>query len=147
MDLSAIPHEATRDCFRALEFRALNHLTQNPVLAVGTDTNEFKVSAFSYKLGGVTYNKAAQDDISEPLTTTGAGEFVKELICIDSAGTISLVAGDAAATQAAATLPDVPANKLAIGYIEVPESFTPGTSNVTSGMLKNITETVDVTYA
>ena len=43
-------------------------------------------------------------------------------------------------------LPDM-ANKLAIGYIEVPISFTPGTTDVTSGMLKNITETIDVTYA
>lgn len=147
MDLSAIPHEAVRDCFRALEYRTLNHLTSNPVLAVGTDTNEFKVSAFTYKLNGVTYNKAAQDDVAEPLTTTEADEFVKELIVIDSAGTVSLVAGEVAESQAEAELPETPEDKLPIGYIEVPASFTPGTSNVTTGMLKDISETVDVTYA
>ena len=146
MDLSNIYDESLRDALRGLEARALNHLTINPVLAVATTTTKFKLSAFSYRLAGVTYNKAAADNIAFPGASTTSGQFRKVLICVDAAQAITTVAGAVAATAAAAVLPSPTAGTLPIGYLELPESFTSGTTDVTSGMCKALTELVDVTY-
>lgn len=147
MDYSFIYDQPMRNILDAIEKAVSNHVTIDPVLAPGGTATNFKVSAFSYKLSGMVYNKAAADNIAAPGTSTAAGEFLKVLVCIDSAGTVSVVAGEKAATQALAELPDTPANKLAIGYLEIPESFTSGTTNVTAGMCKRYDNSIAVVNA
>lgn len=147
MDLSGIDDERLRDALRALETRALNHLTVNPVVAPGSDDTDFQVSAFSYMLAGVVHNKAAADDIAPPGVSTSSGEFRKVLLSINAAGAITATGGDVAASQAAAALPDTPSGQLPIGYLELPASFTSGAASLTAGMCKQWTHSIDVTYS
>lgn len=142
MNLDGIYHQETRNVLLNIQERLFNHLTISPGLAPGGTATNFQLGAFSYLLGGVAYNKAAANNIAAPGVSTGAGEFRKVLICIDSAGTVSTVAGNIAASQAAAAQPDVPANKIGVGVIELPESFASGTTNVTVGMCKPFTHTI-----
>lgn len=134
------------DAVTALYNHSLNHLTIDPVIAPGgTDTN-FKVSAFSYKIGGVTYNKAAADNIAPPGASTTDSQFRKVLLSIDTAGDITATAGAVSTvSQADAALPDTPSGELPIGYLELPNSFTSGTTSVTAGMCKRYTESIDLT--
>lgn len=121
-------------------------LLGDPGLAQGTNTKRFKTAnATPYRLNGIVYSKAATDDIAQPLTTTNGTQYVKELISLDAAGTFALTAGTPAASQGAAALPATPANQTPIGYIEVPNNFTPGTTDVTAGMLKPINQDYSVT--
>lgn len=146
MNLDGIRDESLRRALKALEHRSLNHLTGNPNLAPGGTNTNFQVSAFTYVLGGVARSKAAANNIAPPGSSTDAGQYRKVLICIDEAGAVSTVAGAIAATQAAALAPMTPANKLPIGVLELPASFTSGTTPVTSDMCKALVGTVDVSY-
>jgi len=147
METSNIDHQALRDTLAAIEWRHQNQLLGDPVLTFGTDADKCKVSAFHYRLGGVEYYKAAADDIasSSPATTTSV-QFRKDIVAIDSAGTITLIEGTAATSQALAELPDVVSTKLAIGYIEVQNSFTNESTDLVAGNFKRLTSSIDVTY-
>jgi hypothetical protein len=147
MDLTLVPHEPTRRILEAIENAMLNCLLYSPVLVQGTDTHEFRCSAFSYRIGGNVYLKGAEDDIAQPLTTTTSVQHVKELISINAAGTVALTAGNVAATAEEALLPATPAGSLAIGWLEIPVSFTPGTTALTNAMIKTmpLEITVDTT--
>lgn len=142
-----IDHQTMRDTLAAIEWRHQNCLLGDPVLTFGTDADKCKVSAFHYRLGGVEYYKAAADDIasSSPATTTSV-QFRKDIVAIDSAGTITLIEGTAATSQALAELPDVVSTKLAIGYIEVQNSFTNESTDLVAGNFKRLTSSIDVTY-
>lgn len=139
--------QALRDTLDAIEFLALNQLKSDPTLAQGTTTTQFKNAAFGFMLGGQVYAKAAVDGTAPGAgaNTTGA-QYRKTLIAINASGTISMVHGDTAATQAAAVIPDPVADTLPIGYLEIPVSFTSGTTDVTSGMIKRWVHSIDVTY-
>jgi len=147
MNLDNILSQSYRDVFNAIEVLALNRLTNSPDLAPGTDTKKFKVGAFSYMLDGVVYNKASADDIAAPGFSTEAAEFRKVLLCIDSAGTITTVGGEIAASQALAEAPEPTADTLPIGILELPASFTSGSTSITSGMCKDITHSISVIEA
>lgn len=142
-----INEQALRDTFAAIEFRHQNQLLGDPVLTFGTDADKCKVSAFHYRLQGVEYYKAAADDIasSSPATTTSV-QFRKDIVAIDSAGTITLIQGTAATSQLLAELPDIPTTKLGLGYIEVQNSFTNESTDLVAGNFKRFTSTIDVTY-
>lgn len=115
----------------------LNMVMVHGGFAVGSDTTTFATSAAThYILNGQNYTKAATDDIASPDGNTDAGEFRKDLISIDAAGDITVTAGTAAASQGAAVVPATPEDEIPLGWIEVPESFTSGSDNVTTGMLK-----------
>lgn len=144
MDLSHVYHQGIQNVFAAIEHQALNHLTINPVLAPGGTATNFQISAFSFMLGGVVYNKEAANNIAAPGASTGAGEFRKVLIHINAAGTVAAAAGEIAASQELAKLPATPADTLPIGVIELPASFTSGTTNVTAGMCKPWTHAITV---
>jgi len=150
MNVSGIHHQAYIDAFStAIENSVLNRLLRDPVLAQGTTTTKFKfTNAFDYMLAGQVYYKAATDDVAAPGSgaNTGSGEYRKSLICIDSAGTVTLVHGTVAASQGAAALPSPTANTVPVGYLEIPASFTSGSTNVTAGMIKRYAHTVNVTY-
>lgn len=146
LDFGSFSEQYLMNAVQALADHSLNQLTIDPVVAPGgTDTN-FKVSAFSYKIGGVTYNKAAADNIAAPGASTTASQFRKVLLSINTSGTITATAGAVSTvSQADAALPDVPSGELAIGYLELPNSFTSGTTSVTAGMCKRYTESIDLT--
>ena len=148
METANISQQALRDTLAAIDFRHQNQLLGDPVLTFGTDANKCKVSAFHYRLQGKEYYKAADnDDIasSSPATTTSV-QFRKDIVAIDSAGTITLIQGDAATSQALAELPDIPVTKLGIGYIEVQNSFTNESTDLVAGNFKRLTSSIDVTY-
>lgn len=148
METANIDAQALRDTLAAIEFRHQNQLLGDPVLTFGgSDADKCKVSAFHYRLGGVEYYKAAADDIasSSPATTTSV-QFRKDIVAIDSAGTITLIQGTAATSQALAELPDIPVTKLGIGYIEVQNSFTNESTDLVAGNFKRLTSSIDVTY-
>lgn len=106
------------------------------ILDQGSTSTKFKTTKdFIFQIDGVVYAKAATDDIDQPATTTIADEFAKDLISVDDAGSVTVTGGVIAATQGAAVKPAVPAGEVEIGYIEIPASFTPGSTDVTSGML------------
>jgi hypothetical protein len=147
METANIDHQALRDTLAAIEFRHQNQLLGDPVLTFGTDADKCKVSAFHYRLQGKEYYKAAADDIasSSPATTTSV-QFRKDIVAIDSAGTITLIQGTAATSQALAELPDIPVTKLGIGYIEVQNSFTNESTDLVAGNFVKLTSSIDVTY-
>lgn len=148
MDYSKIYDAALRSVLDALEHSLRNRLLADPVLdAGGTATNFKTTNNINYMINGKVYYKAATNNIAAPGVSTGSGEYRKVLITIDTSGTIATVAGTVSTvSQAAAVLPDVPANKVALGYLELDPSFTSGSSNVTSGMCKKFEHTVDVSY-
>lgn len=147
METANIDAQALRDTLDAIEWRHKNCLLGDPVLTFGTDADKCKVSAFHYRLNGVEYYKAAADDIasSSPATTTSV-QFRKDIVAIDSAGTITLIQGTAATSQALAELPDIPTTKLGLGYIEVQNSFTNESTDLVAGNFKRFTSSIDVTY-
>lgn len=142
MDLANINLESIRAVLRGLEYHALNGLNSSPVLSPGGTATNFGMSAFSYRVDGVHANKAANTNIAAPGASTSAGEFRKILISGNAAGTITATAGAIAASQALAALPTLPADNVPLAYLELPASFTSGTTDVTAGMCVNWTETV-----
>lgn len=146
METANIDQQALRDTFDAIQARHYNCLLGNPGIAPGTDVDKIKITnAFHYRLNGIEYYKAATDDVIAP-ATQGAGVFKKVVVGIDAAGTVTLTAGTAAATQALAEIPDVASTILPIAYMEIPESFTSETTDVTTDMIKRFTSSIDVTY-
>lgn len=145
IDLSNIQDQRVRDALTAMYNHSLNCLLGSPELAPGSDDTDFQVSAFHYKIGGVAYYKAAADDIAPPGASTTSGQFRKVLLSIDTAGAITATAGAVAASQAAAVLPDTPDGDLPIAYLELPASFTSGSTSITSGMCKPYVEDIDFT--
>lgn len=107
-------------------------------LSVGTPTTTFSVS------GGEAVNKqalrtipAAANQAVDTGAATGAGQFRKVLVCISDAGAVTQVVGSTAGSQATAPTPAQPnGDVVVVGTIEVPASFTPGTTAVTAAMLK-----------
>lgn len=121
--------------------KILNGVHVHGGFAVGTTTTKFKTSASTaYIIDGQNYNKAATDDIAQPAAgITSAGQYRKDLISIDATGTVTVTAGTVSTvSQNAAVKPAVPAGGIELGWIEVPPSFTPGTTVVTTGMLKQV---------
>lgn len=142
MNVPGIHHQSYIDLFNALEDRHYNCLLGNPGIAPGSDTDKIKITnAFHYRLNGIEYYKAAADDVIAP-ESTEAGEFRKDVVCIDAAGTVTLVSGDVAESQEDAELPEIPSTKLALAYLEIPESFVKETTDVTTGMIKRLTSTI-----
>ena len=100
-------------------------------LAVGSTTTAVKTAnTLQFAINGVNYSKAAEDDITvSGMTNTGVGQFCKIRIEVNSAGTIGFVQGGFAGNQAEARIPTRSASKATVGYVEIPASFTFGTSN------------------
>lgn len=150
MDVSLISpqHQPLIDLFNSVEWRHKNQLLGDPGIAPGTDADKIKITNnFHYRLEGKEYYKAAADDIasSSPATTTSE-QFRKDIVAIDAAGTVTLIQGTAATSQDDAELPEVPSTKLALAYIEVQNSFTNESTDLTSGQIKKFTSNIDVTW-
>lgn len=148
MDYSAVNEQGLKDILDAIEWRHKNQLLGDPGIAPGTDAHKIKITNnFHYRLNGKEYYKASADDIAStsPATTTSV-QFRKDIVAIDSAGTVTLIQGDAATSQTLAELPDVPSTKLALAYIEVQNSFTNESTDLTTGQIVKFTSGFDVTY-
>lgn len=142
MDALVLPgifDQSYRNAFSRMATYSQNRVSQAGTLGVGSTPTNFKTGAtLNYTVNGTALTKTATQNIAQPATTTGSGEYAKDLIVIDAAGTFAVVGGAKASSQTAAKLPEVPAGKVAVGYIAVPPNFTPGTSNVTADMLVDV---------
>ena len=88
-------------------------------------------NTFMYRLDGVPLALNGGSPMGAPASTNGPGEFSKDLWTIgDPGGPFSVVAGVKAASQAEAVVPDTPAGRCPVAYVEIPESFTPGVDNI-----------------
>lgn len=98
-------------------------------LALGTTKSKVKTAAtINYCIDGIMYTVAATDDLFVFTDTTvqAASTTKYYLLCLDAAGTASIVTGTAT------TLPDAPAGTCPVGYVKVVTSgagtFIPGTT-------------------
>lgn len=125
------PHAVNQgDVFNVLQ-ALVNRVLGNPLLAKATTGTRFKnTNAVYYSIAGILYTLAATDGHGAVtgLTDTGATQYRKVRIEIDSDGTVSWKEGAAAAAQALAPVPRRSASKATLGWIEIPASFTYGTS-------------------
>ena len=71
-----------------------------------------------------------------PTIVTTSTQFMKVLVTVKKAGTHGIYSGAKVASQALAVKPAVPAAECEIAYLEIPNSFTAGTTSVTAGMCK-----------
>lgn len=106
---------------------------------LGFSTVSFTIAVGEVVLAGAVVALAATGATAVPAgAATAAGQFRKVLIEKDSANAVSTVVGNIAADQASAVLPAGDPTKISVGYIEVPASFTPGTTSLTAPMLKKV---------
>lgn len=107
----------------------VNRLLGRPNLRTGTTTTRVQVAAFDYQIADRVYAKAAEDNVQVTgLTNTPAATFRKVRVQIDADGTLSFSEGASAGSQAAAAVPRRTANRATVGWIEIPASFTYGTT-------------------
>lgn len=104
----------------------------------GGDATKFDLSDTEAVIGGAIVQKAAQAAIVVLVgSDTAAGQFRKVLIQMAANGTVSQKAGAIVTTaQADAVKPAPDSDKIELGWLELPASFIPGTTNVTAGILK-----------
>lgn len=100
-----------------------------PNLRVGTTTTRIQTSAFTFRIDGQVYTKAAEDNVQVTgLTNTSTTQTRKVRVEINTAGTLSFKEGGPAAAQVNAPLPRRTASRATVGWIEIPVSFTYGTT-------------------
>lgn len=143
LNFEHIRHQTLRMAIQGIVNAILNGIFGGGNLAPATQTDKFKVDATNYRIAGVAYTKAAQDNIAAPASTS-EGQFRKDLITINAAGTVTVTAGPVAASQAAAVFPAIPPDTVPLGYIEVPASFVSGSTEVTAGMIFKWVHSVDL---
>jgi hypothetical protein len=123
---------ADKDLFNLLQ-ALTNRVFNNPGLAAGTTNTRVKTAnAVTYAIGGRLYSKAATDPVDDfdgAFTNTAAGQFCKVRLEIDASGVVSGSQGVIASAQALAPMPRRSANKATLGWIEIPASFTFGTTS------------------
>lgn len=113
-------------------------------LAEGTNAATIKTTdACSYVIDGVIYEKAATDNIAITATTEQAvSTYRLYLVSIDAAGTVTVTAGTAVATDTA-TLPALPASSAPLGYFKI---ATDGSTTYTGGTTDNGAAGITDTY-
>jgi len=107
-----------------------NRMMTRAQVRVASQTDKLQVSTFQHWIGDTYYNKAAADNInvSAMFTATGASQFKKLRVEIDSAGAVTVKEGATAGAHENAPVPKRTANRCTIGWIQIPASFTPGTT-------------------
>lgn len=94
-------------------------------------------AAFSFKIAGVTYTKGTTQDIALAAgANTGAAEFKQALLSIVAAGTLTWTYSAAAASAGAVVTPSIPADSAPVGILYIGNSFTAGTTVITTSWLK-----------
>lgn len=104
---------------------------------VGTTNTQVGVSAGEVTLAGAIVTHAAITSQAVPAgTATDASTFRKVLLERDAAGALTFVVGAGAVDQASAVLPLGLADRISVGWLEIPASFVVGTTVITTGMCK-----------
>jgi len=118
------------DLYNLLQALA-NACLDNAALAMASTTTKIKTTnAVTFRIAGKLYSKAASDNITvSGLTNTPAATFRKVRVEINAAGTVSFKEGAVGAAQVLAPLPRRSASKATLGWIEIPASFTYGTTD------------------
>ena len=98
-------------------------------------TETFDVSDGEFVLAQAIVQASASAANALTGAGTSASEYRKVLIERNASGTVSIKVGTAAASQDDAELPAGDTDKISIGHIEVPASFTVGTSLITEAMI------------
>lgn len=131
-----------RQAFKAFDFgrrwtETYNTRHSGGALSPNATTTLFDIAVGFYCVNGllITGAAASAQVLPDGINTTGS-QCRKVLVSIKQDGAYAFTNGDAAATQGAALKPALPAGSCEVGYIEVPVSFTKGSTAVTSGMCK-----------
>lgn len=123
-----------RTDFLLLKGNVENRSEGGPVLVEGTNANTIKTTAACfYTIGGVSYKKAATDNIAMTAATAQADlTYRLYLVSINANGDVAITAGTAEATDIA-TLPALPAASAPLGYFKIATSggtFTSGSTDL-----------------
>jgi hypothetical protein len=104
-------------------------------------TAEIEISnTFWYRIGDFAYQKAAVDDIAMPTTcTTGAAEYRKVTITVNSSGTLSSTVSDVSSNADVYPV-DPPSGYCPVCVISIPPNFTPGTTPVQTSWITDVWE-------
>lgn len=96
-----------------------------------TDTKKIAfANNIIYYINGEQYTKQAGTEIwSLAGVSTGAGEYKKIMLCLDSVEAASVIQGDPAATQILAKAPTRPDLKAAIAIVYLNPNFTGGSDD------------------
>lgn len=108
-------------------------------LLLKAETKKFGIEAGEYAPDGVSLPvsiKAITGQVVASGAKTGAGQKCFILVEINSKEEVFQTVS--ALTTGTPVLPALTAARIAVGFIEVPEEFTPSTTEVTAGMLKAI---------
>lgn len=109
-------------------------------LAPNSDTTKFDVAAWRAVIDGVpSSGNAATAQVLTGMTPTAittSVQFQKILVTGKRAGTLGIYSGAKASSQGKALKPVTPVGEIELGWIELPTSFTAGTTAITSGMCK-----------
>ena len=119
------------DIYNLLQALAYSLLGFANLRAGATGTN-IRVDAFGYRIGGQVYTNAAEEVSVTGLTNTSATQFRKVRVEIAAAGTLLFSEGAPATAQALARIPRRVASRATVGWIEIPASFTYGTTAFTA---------------
>lgn len=105
----------------------------------GTSNRQVLVSAGVITLAQAIVDTAAVAATSLPGgASTDASTYRKVLLELNASGALSFKVGTGAAAQADAPFPKGDTDKVSIGYIELPASFTVDTTSLTDGMIKQM---------
>ena len=124
------------ELLRAMRNRVLGH----PALIQGSTPANLANGAFDYMIDGQTYAKAAVAAgtvlTGQGLVNTAAGQFCKIRVQIDSLGAITYTQGGFAGSQEDARIPARLPGRCTIGLLDIPASFTFGTTTLaTAGII------------
>lgn len=117
----------------------LNRCFMKGGLTEGTNANTIKtVAAVDFCINGLMYTKGITDNIAITAGSVQAiSTFCKYLVSIIADGTVTVTAGNVAATAALALLPDLPASSAPLGYFQIATdgstTYTPGTTDNGAG--------------
>jgi hypothetical protein len=118
-----------------------NIVLSNPTIIQNTGgggNTQMEISAATdYKIAGVFKQKAATQDIATTAgMNTGASQYRSVLVELDAAGAVSFVIS-AIAAAAPVALPAKTVGKCAIASIQIPASFTSGTTAFATAWVTN----------
>jgi len=107
------------------------------VQSTGGDTAKMDISVgVDFIIDGVAYTKAVENNIAVGAATTAAGEYRAITVAVNASGTTSQTVS-AVAAAAPVTPPAVPANECPLATIQIPASFTPGTTTFLTAWVTN----------
>ena len=103
-------------------------------LSPNSDTTKFDIAACKAMVDGIYVAANASTAVVltglTPTAVTSSAQYQKVLVTLKQAGTYGVYTGAKAASQALALLPEVPAGEVYIAHLELPVSFTAGSTAI-----------------